>query len=929
MQRKGLIQLTIWLPLLSLLIAFISYRPQPLQAATSTTPLPIGQDSWKIELNTDGIYRLTYAELQAAGLPVDSIDPHTLALLWRGQRVAYQIDGDADGLFEPDEAILFYGWQFDGSRDERQYVETNVFWLWAEDTAGEMIETVANEADHALVTVVSAEITTQPENTFSTTYTNRWDSFPNAFDAWYWRQIDQTAPATFTVTLPYPAPTNDPANYLVEVLNRNNGNHSVSTRFNNFTSTTHTWSGLRNSNLTQTIPASILQNGTNTITLAIQADNTDRLLINRISVQYPRQLRTDNDFLQFETTAGAQTFALTGFSTPNDLLFWNISNRLQPQAIDTTGSFDLATQAQHIGGTFSDASQFVATTTANLRRVDKITAYHAPDLDPANGAEWVAIAHQSLISETNRLATHRNSHSRLSTQVVAVNDIINQYGYGLPLPNALRDYLLHATETWTTPPAYVTLVGDASLNPRGLVCQTGCSTTWAENVQTLVPTYLLAQDRFIGLVASDHFFSTLVGDDDRPDIAIGRLPAQTPAQLRAMVDKIIRYEANLISAETWMQNLLFVSDNADGAGDFCTVNAASASDYPSNFTKNELCLDTLNVTSLRDSMFAAVNEGVLIANYLGHGYSDKWAGEGILTKQDTGNFTNNDKPFIQISGNCLDGNFAWLGGESISETMLALDNAGSVAHWGSTGLGYLLEHQVLHDGFTQALGELGITRLGDAILYAKTNFLERGFFPAQAYSSLLLGDPAMQIAHSELSVDSTLQQNPSDSDQFTFVATIRNSGVLSTAATFTQTLSSNLQINSFVLSSNAQLVEIRQADGITVAVNIADLGMQETATITIGVRLLDRTVEQIGAFATVLGDGFEVNLADNSAETHLNLNLVPTAVRITKTATHSLPLLAYLSLLLTVVTVAKVKYRTTSRFIHTTVSQLRKSPTVQ
>ncbi|HFC12193.1 MAG TPA: hypothetical protein ENJ56_05060, partial [Anaerolineae bacterium] len=232
-QRKGLIQLTIWLPLLSLLIAFISYRPQPLQAATSTTPLPIGQDSWKIELNTDGIYRLTYAELQAAGLPVDSIDPHTLALLWRGQRVAYQIDGDADGLFEPDEAILFYGWQFDGSRDERQYVETNVFWLWADDTAGGMIETVANEADHALVAVVSAEITTQPENTFSTTYTNRWDSFPNAFDAWYWRQIDQTAPATFTVTLPYPAPTNAPASYLVEVLNRNNGDHSVSTRFNN------------------------------------------------------------------------------------------------------------------------------------------------------------------------------------------------------------------------------------------------------------------------------------------------------------------------------------------------------------------------------------------------------------------------------------------------------------------------------------------------------------------------------------------------------------------------------------------------------------------------------------------------------------------------------------------------------------------------
>ncbi|HFC12428.1 MAG TPA: hypothetical protein ENJ56_06250, partial [Anaerolineae bacterium] len=790
-------------------------------------------------------------------MAVDVVNPHTFEMMWRGEALAFQFLGDDDAFFEPDEAILFYGWRFNESRDERQYVKTNVYWLWA-DGNRLAIPTVANVTDNGLIKSVSAEITSEPENTFSLTYTSKWDTFPNEFDTWYWQQIDQSAPVDFSLNLPYPDPEADAASYLVEVLNRDNRSHSVTTTFNNYTSTTHTWSGLLDTNLTQSIPASALNNGANTVNIAVQSSTTDRLLINRITVQYKRLLKTDNNFLQFQAPAGNHTFALGGFAPDSNLLFWNISNRLQPIASETNGSFDAATQQHLVGGLVADSAEFVATST--LLTPTAITPYNAPNLDPVDGAEWLAITHNSLASEATRLADYRSDHSRLTTHVVDVADVINQYGYGLPLPSALRNYILHAT-TWATAPNYVTLIGGATINPRQLSCQSNCYAGWTDGEESLVPTYMLGQDRSMGLLVSDHFYGTVDGGAQQT-ISVGRLPANTVDELRVMVDKIITYESNLISAEAWMKNLLFVSDNADSAGNFCAYNDNHLNGYSADFAKTNLCLDNMDTTTLRDNMFSAINDGVLISHYLGHGFITKWASENILTQQDTGRFTNRDKPFIQISGNCTDGQFAWVGSPSISETLLTLEQGGSVAHWGSTGLGYLFEHQVMHVAFTEGLQDRGLTRMGDAVRYAKNSYLNYGLYAPQAYGSVLLGDPAMQIVHAELSVAGTVQQG--ENDTFTFVTTVQNSGVLSTGATVTQTLSSDLQIESIELSANATAANTQSTD-TTLLVQVANLAMQESATITVTAHIIDpgRTPVQIYADATVAGAGFEVNLTDN------------------------------------------------------------------
>src|SRR5271154_3881902 len=74
-----------------------------------------GQQYYKIPVGKDGIYRLTYTNLQAAGFPVDAIDPRFFQIFHRGVEQAIRVHGQADAHFDPTDNIEFYGQRNDGT----------------------------------------------------------------------------------------------------------------------------------------------------------------------------------------------------------------------------------------------------------------------------------------------------------------------------------------------------------------------------------------------------------------------------------------------------------------------------------------------------------------------------------------------------------------------------------------------------------------------------------------------------------------------------------------------------------------------------------------------------------------------------------------------------------------------------------------------
>ena len=81
---------------------------------------------YKIIVSQTGIYKITYSELRRAGANPVGIELETLKMENRGRRIGIHIfDRDADGRFDPNDSIVFYG----GARIGDRFTNTNVYWL--------------------------------------------------------------------------------------------------------------------------------------------------------------------------------------------------------------------------------------------------------------------------------------------------------------------------------------------------------------------------------------------------------------------------------------------------------------------------------------------------------------------------------------------------------------------------------------------------------------------------------------------------------------------------------------------------------------------------------------------------------------------------------------------------------------------------------
>ncbi|MCI0395408.1 MAG: C25 family cysteine peptidase, partial [Chloroflexi bacterium] len=799
-----------------------SWRSLPADLRQPATELPIGVDVYKVEVNQDGIYEITYADLQAAGMDVANANPQTFEMLYRGDPVAYQFVGDSDTQFEPGEKVRFYGWAFNGSRLEKQFFINNVYWLWAGGTPT-LVSSINSQSGFPLATSFRSSVTREPELWWFPSWTDQWASFPNEPDAWYWDRLSKSTVAsitrTYPITLPNPALSGPDAAFTAEFSSKwspfNGGvpqPHVVRVYMNNHPNYgSHSWYDKQNVNITSTAPANSVVDGVNQFqvvlaTNAVVGAGNNGVYPNRITVEYQRQFIAVNDQLLFSDEVGGQRqFNVQGYSqgAAANVLIWNVTDPQAPVVVNGATVSGSGPYTYIFGSNHPSGETFIATSTGNVLAPLAISQYVPPSLEPPGGqAEWLAISYHDFITETNRLASHRSlpQYGGLQTHVVDIEDVVNQYGYGLPIPAAIHDYLLHALATWQVAPSYVLLAGDATVNPR-------------DNIGWFAPQYLVTDlvfvDPYQGQIPSDHIFSLLSGSDLVPDVAVGRLPLSTPAEATAIVDKIILYEQNHLVPQSWMYNLLFVSDDPDPqAGDFCLENQLVAAHSPDVFNQIPLCLPPSptigDVDALRAQMFGYLNNtGTTLLNYRGHGSLNAWAGSPkvILSTADVPLWTNSARPVMIVTGDCLDGYFVYPTIVSLSETFLKAADKGTMAHWSSTGLGISPDHSLIVEGFYDGLFSAGMTAVGDATSYAKLAYSLSPGHPSLLHSFLLQADPAMQLMRPDLELQkSALQTQAEPGDQVDFVLEVTNNGLYPGRTVITDTLPAGLSFVSATAS---------------------------------------------------------------------------------------------------------------------------------
>ncbi len=731
--------------------------------------LPLDQSSFKIKVPEDGIYELSYSALEAAGMDVAAANPQKFELMHRGEAVAYSFVGDSDTKFESGEKLLFFGSAFDGSDYEKQYIDSNYYWLWANGSPTVMTA-VANSSNKPASAAWRASVTTGDDLIFNTG-NFRWDENQvNEPDAWFWKVVKSGTPDTLVVSLPHPATGSGDADISAEFLTtyKSNNLHDVSFKFGSAPEMSKNVYAPRTERITGTLSANLISNGDNNVVASISSPSTnDYIMVDQITVDYWRKFIADDNQLIFNAQdAASKSFTITGLSgvTAANMLVWDVTDPLAATAI-TIGAGDVTgSSVSFERNTPQDERNFIVTKDSNIKSPAAIEKYDAANIEPAAGAEWLAISHENFIDETHRLANYRQDIRGMSSHVVDVKDVINQYGYGYNMPDSIHTFIKQAYDNWSTTPGYVLLVGDATQNPLQRDCTHAfCYSGWDPSIETYIVTDLTHEDRFLGLTPSDHIYATVSGDDILPDLAVGRMAVRDNAALATIIDKTIRYEEAVYANEPWTKNMMWLADDTDKGGQFCKANELVRDNLPEGFEHTEICLgnyytddpalndaSTAHKTEARTDFFNKMNSSSAgIVNYRGHGSFSDW-GADMISRDNANLWQNSDNPTVILSADCLDSNFAWVDkAQSISETFMQIDHGGSVAHWGSTGLGFTSEHSALHSAFYNAIFNGSAERFGDATNASKKAYINGNYDLSEVHAFTLHGDPALRMIAEE------------------------------------------------------------------------------------------------------------------------------------------------------------------------------------
>ncbi len=380
-----------------------------------------------------------------------------------------------------------------------------------------------------------------------------------------------------------------------------------------------------------------------------------------------------------------------------------------------------------------------------------------------NRADYLLITHRDFLAAAQTLANHRRSRG-YTVAVIDVQDIYDEFGTGQLDPRTIRTFVDYAYHNWQSPaPGYVLLLGDGHWDYRML---TGLTMN-----ANFIPPYMACMDPYVCEVAVDNDFVAVSGNDRLPDLAIGRLPANTPESATVMVNKIISYET-APPPGAWGQTFTFVADNyrsssgtPDPAGNFEALSEGVIATIPAQYTRNRVFYDPYpnddggepfryrTPEATTTAIIGSINNGgTLFLNYIGHASQTKWAQEALLQatelyRNDIPLMTNGTRLPIVLDMACLSGDFADPLYTGIEAKMLEWPQGGSVAGWAATGLGVATGHDWLHRGFYRGVFTDGVRSVGQATIAGKQFLWNNG----PHYDDLLdtfglLGDPALRIA---------------------------------------------------------------------------------------------------------------------------------------------------------------------------------------
>ncbi len=651
----------------------------------------------KIRVVADGVYRVTGAELAAAGFPVGSVPAARLELVESGRAVPLLRLGGTGATLSPTDTLVFVGqrnrgtaesWAYDRADSQSSpfyslYSDTTTYWL--RDTgAAPGLRYAAFDAPTGAAVVSAVRDTVHLE---TDTFTFQGSSSESGHP-WYTRgeglymtffQSSTNNVLSETYTLAMPERTGADS-VTVEV--RATGGSASGHRLRLFAVGSsrviplddRTWSGYGFQTLRGRVAASEITPGA-PLTLRIDASNEmlgapNYVFVDYVEAAFTRALGGGGGRAsdRFRAPSGDVSLRLGGYRAGTPVVA--LAPGIARAAVLPGATSDRALDARLA----ASADVWTAEASA-LRTPLSIRAATLPSAlaTPTDGADYVIVTRAALRASADRHADYQRAVHGRRVVVVEQEQVFDEFDYGRPTPVALRRFT-RALRAWPRAPQYLVLWGDALASARS---------------RPLTPWEVLSY----GDTPSDAWFAmqTASDADFTESIALGRIPARTDADGAVFTAKLQRYEAT--APAPWQRRSVHVS------GGYSDGERALLASYQRGWIGTERTLPTRLDTTLllktsdlvvdavyRDRLAAEFRQGMLWFTYFSHSSPQVW--EVIAPPAEE--MDNANVLPVVLSLGCRTGAFtlgnASLATRSLSEALVIGSPSGGIAHWGTSEL---------------------------------------------------------------------------------------------------------------------------------------------------------------------------------------------------------------------------------------------------
>ena len=403
------------------------------------------------------------------------------------------------------------------------------------------------------------------------------------------------------------------------------------------------------------------------------------------------------------------------------------------------------------------------------------------DLHADGQADLVIIipASRTLLKQAQRLKELHESHDGMRVNIVAADQLYNEFSSGTPDANAYRRYLRMLQDRAATEadmPKYLLLFGDCVWDNRMLTadCKRFDPDDFLlvyESENSFSETVCYAGDSWMGILAEG------AGSDARrelQDVGVGRFPVTTVAEAKIMVDKTINYSKNQ-NGGAWQNTIMFMGDDGNDNIHMKDVDSVANSvgrDYPNFLIKKVMWDAYTRESSATGNTYPEVSKiirqqqanGALVMDYGGHGSATLISHESVLGLSDFSESRTSNLP-LWVTAACDIMPFDGVT-ETIGESAVLNEKGGAVAFYGTartvfTSANKYINHAFmkrvlsLQDGKPIALGEAHRLAQNDVMLGTNryptpTREDPNKTSPEQDNSEnhlqySLLGDPALSL----------------------------------------------------------------------------------------------------------------------------------------------------------------------------------------